>query len=358
MARPESFVDIPAINNAGTQAAFWIFRSLRATDNLVWNSGTFSLTVEGDRKRKTKKLLAASLRLRVSFAVNLRKPNLNQLTIFPSMLIEEEALRHWIDNFYGYGSWRARFWFIGYEEGGGEVPEEVAEKVNYFYETHDATTGGTLCDIRDVYKRVSIRWDGHKAGLFDNRREYRFGSHATQNGIWKNLIAFLYGYKKEELPDLLAYQKQTFASPSVQSEALIKLYPLPAPHSHAWYYSWLDLPQLTFLKSRPLYEEHVYQRRMETILSNISAYRPEVVLMYGMDNINKLKTSVQDFFDGAKFKMIKAIKRHIPQHHRVEVNGTTILITTQIPALKHNRFETGFDWEEFGKTVKSQQLHA
>ena len=106
------------------------------------------------------------------------------------MLIEEEALRHWIDNFYGYGAWRARFWFIGYEEGGGEVPEEVAEKVNYFYEKHDPTTGGTLCDIRELYKRVSIRRNGTKAGLFVNRYEYRFGSHATQNGIWKNLIAF------------------------------------------------------------------------------------------------------------------------------------------------------------------------
>ena len=273
------------------------------------------------------------------------------------MLIEEEALRHWIDNFYGYGSWSARFWFIGYEEGGGELPEEVAEKVNYFYKAHNAATRGTLCDIRDLYKHVSIRWDGPKAGLYGNRYEYRFGGNATQNGIWKNLIAFAHGYKNEELPDLLAYQKQTFALPSAESEALIPLYPLPAPHSHAWYYSWLDLPQLAFLKSRRLYEEHVYQRRMHTILSNVSAYRPELVLMYGMDNINKLKTSVHDFFDGTKFKMIKAIKRQIPQHHRAELNGTTMVITTQIPALRHNRIETGFDWKEYGKTVKSQQLH-
>ena len=35
------------------------------------------------------------------------------------MLIEENALKYWIDNFYGYGSWQAKFWFIGYEESGG-----------------------------------------------------------------------------------------------------------------------------------------------------------------------------------------------------------------------------------------------
>ena len=95
---------------------------------------------------------------------------------------------------------------------------------------------------------------------------------------------------------------------------------------------------------------------MHSILSNISTYKPEVVLMYGMDNINTLKKSVQDFFDGANFKMIKATKLQIPQHHRADLNGTTMLITTQIPALRHNRIETGFDWEEFGKRVKSEQI--
>lgn len=267
------------------------------------------------------------------------------------MLIEEKALEHWMDNFYGYGSWHARCWFIGHEEGGGEVPEEVAEKLNYFHKVH-AQTDGALCDIRELYKHVTIRWDDPKAGLFTNRYEYRFDSNAIQHGVWKNIIAFVHGYRNEKLPDFLTYQKQTFASPSGHNEALIQLYPLPGPHNHAWYYSWLDLPQLGFLKSRTLYQEHVYQRRMHTILSNISTYKPEVVLMYGMDNINKLKKSVQDFFDGAKFKMIKATKLQTPQHHRADLHGTTMLITTQIPALRHNRIETGFDWEEFGKRVK------
>ena len=277
------------------------------------------------------------------------------------MLIEENSLNHWINNFYGYGSWHARFWFIGYEEGGGDVPEEVAERVAYFHKVHVPTTDGSLCDIRELYKHVAVRWDGPKAGLFANRYEYRFDNNAIQNSIWKNLIAFEHGYKNEKLPDPLAYQKHTFASPSVHNEALILLYPLPSPHNHAWYYSWLDLPQLGFLKTRTLYQEHVYHDRMRSILSNISTYKPEVVLMYGMDNINTLKKSVQEFFKGTKFKMIKAtippedIGEKIPQHHRADLNGTTMLITTQIPALRHNRIETGFDWEEFGKRVKSEK---
>ena len=269
------------------------------------------------------------------------------------MLIKETELQHWIDNFYGYGSWKARIWFIGYEEGGGDLPEEVAEKFTYFYTTHPPGTGSSLCDIRELYRHVAIRWEGPKAGLFSNLYQYRFDNNAVLHGVWKNLIAFDHGYRNEALPDLLSYQKNSFVSPSAHAQALIKLYPLPGPHNHGWYYSWLDLPQLGFLKSRTLYEEHVYQHRINRILRNISEYKPEVVLMYGMNNINTLKKSVQEFFQGAKFKMVNATKRQIPQHHRTEFNGTTLFITTQIPALRHNRVETGFDWYAFGKMANS-----
>jgi hypothetical protein len=269
------------------------------------------------------------------------------------MLIEERALQHWIDHFYGYGSWDARIWFIGYEEGGGDLPEEVAEKLHYFNSEHAAATEATLCDIRALYRHVAFTVEGPKAGLFANLYDYRFDGNAIQHGAWKNLIAFAHAYRNEELPDLLAYQKSSFALPSAHREALIRLYPLPSPHNHAWYYSWLDLPHVGFLKSRALYQAHVYQRRMDSILHNIRAYKPEVVVMYGMNNIQALKKSVQEVFNAAKFKMVPAIKQQIPQHHRADLNGTVLLITTQLPTLRHNRIETGFDWQAFGRAARS-----
>lgn len=168
------------------------------------------------------------------------------------MLIEEKPLTCWIDNFYGYGSWQARFWFVGYEESGGDAPEEVAEKINYFY--NQRVTSATLCDIRELYRQVAFRIDGPRAEKFATFHDHRFGHHATLHGAWKNIIAFVHGYQSKALPDLLAYQKTNFA---LRNEALIQLYPLPA-HNHAWYYAWLDLPQLPFLKSRTLYQDHLY----------------------------------------------------------------------------------------------------
>src|SRR4051812_8937149 len=126
------------------------------------------------------------------------------------MLIEEKPLLHWINNFYGYGSWKAPFWFVAHEEGGGELPEEVADKINYFQQAH-SKPDGELADIRELYKHVAFRYEGPKAGTFNNMHEYRFDRNAIQHGVWKNLIAFVHGYKNKDAPDMLAYQKRNFS---------------------------------------------------------------------------------------------------------------------------------------------------
>ncbi len=267
------------------------------------------------------------------------------------MLINQQSLDHWMDHFYGYGSWDAAIWFIAYEEAGGDLPEEVAERLDFFNNAHPDSTQPTLCDIRALYRHVRFRAEGPRSAKFDTLHDYRFGENAILHGIWKNLIAFGHGFRNEDLPDLLTYQKSTFASGSAKREALIRLYPLPSPHAHAWYYSWLDLPRSPFLKSRTAYEEHAYARRVGSILSQIAAHRPRLVLMYGMSDINQLKASVQSQFPGTRFQTVKSIKHRIPQHHRATLGTTTVLITTQTPALRHNRIETGFDWQELGKTV-------
>jgi hypothetical protein len=71
-----------------------------------------------------------------------------------------------------------------------------------------------------------------------------------------------------------------------------------------------------------------------------------------MNNINDLKQSVSQFFTDVKFTQQKAIPQQIPQYHRAELKNTTLLVTTQVPTLRHNRIETGYDWLEFGKRVK------
>jgi hypothetical protein len=268
------------------------------------------------------------------------------------MLINERPLRHWIDHFYGYGSWQSPVWFVGYEEGGGDLPEEVAEKLNYFQQVHGNATHATLCDIRELYRQIAFRIEGPRGEKYQTLFDHRFGSKAVLHGGWKNLIAFAHGYSGKKLPELLAYQQRHFADGSTGSEAMIPFYPLPSSHNHAWYYAWLDQPHFPFLKTRTQYEKHVYPQRIQTLLNNIQEHQPSLVLLYGMNNINDLKQSVSQFFTDVKFTQQKAIPQQIPQYHRAELKNTTLLVTTQVPTLRHNRIETGYDWLEFGKRVK------
>jgi hypothetical protein len=269
------------------------------------------------------------------------------------MLIDEKALKHWIDHFYGYGSWDAKVWFIGYEEHGGETPEEVSEMVGYFSKAHSGASEPTLCDIREMHRHRSFRREGRKSDLYNNHFQYRFDTNAVLHGTWKNMTAFVHALKNEKTFDVYSYQKELFAS-AESNEALIELYPLPSPHKHTWYYNWLDVPRLPFLRSRKLYQDHLYERRMNTILSNITTYRPEVVLMYGMDNINNLKTSIANFFN-VRCRLVQASSNKIPQHHIAEIGDTKMIITTQIPALRHNRQSSAFDWWAFGETIRTKK---
>lgn len=264
------------------------------------------------------------------------------------MRIKPHTLQHWIENFYGYGSWNAPVWFVSHEEGGGEFPEDVAEKLDYFYAHHREST---LCDIRELYRHLTFRYEGPKAALYDTHYAYRFGPDAVQNYFWKNLTAFASAFRNEAIPDTLLYQRQSFASSALRREALIRLFPLPAAHNHAWYYNWLDLPEFPFLKSRSTYEQALFDKRIQTILSKIREYNPSLVLMYGMSNINMLKASVANFFPETVFRSVKAVRQHTPQHHLARLTHTTLVITTQIPGLRHNRVETGFDWYAFGKML-------
>lgn len=266
------------------------------------------------------------------------------------MIIDESSLQYWIDHFYGYGDWNANIWFVGYEEGGGELPEEVAEKLNYFSAVHAASSRAELCEIRDLYRHVTYRDNGPKGKAFGSLFDYRFGTDGMLHGAWKNLIAFAHGFRQEDPPDLLTYQKNYFLR---EREAMVQLYPLPSPHSHAWYYSWQVVSEpLAYIRNRERYEKHVFPRRIETIIDQILKHKPALVLMYGMNNIDAIKESFGRVYP-ARFKMVKAIKLQLPQHHVAAIGDTRLLITTQVPTLRHNRAETGFNWYYFGTLVRS-----
>lgn len=60
-----------------------------------------------------------------------------------------EAVNHYFQHFYGYGSWDAKYWFVGLEEGSGtkgENPKIFKKKCIKFYKNNSKNE--ILLDMR------------------------------------------------------------------------------------------------------------------------------------------------------------------------------------------------------------------
>lgn len=285
--------------------------------------------------------------LRSSFRIQ-ESPNRNVKRM------QQNLLQHWIDSFYGYGSWSAPHWYISYEEDGGDTPEEVAEKIEFFGKRQ--SVGDDLVDIRELYKVCTIPWDSNRLASLETLFDLRFGQQANSSTVWRNLSAFGHAWENEKFTDELEYQRHQFARKDRGREAWLKLYPLPA-HSHAWYYAWLELPDLPFLKTRVTYEDHLFRTRLTKFVEGIRQYRPRLVLMYGMNNIQAIRQFIIASFPGTRFGSVKSTKLKIPSHHYTTIGNTMLVVTTQIPALRHQRVETGFDWAAFGSQLRVATRH-
>jgi hypothetical protein len=44
-------------------------------------------------------------------------------------MIDDILLEEFINNFYGYGNYHGKYWFIGMEEGGGNSIEEINRRL-------------------------------------------------------------------------------------------------------------------------------------------------------------------------------------------------------------------------------------
>jgi len=194
------------------------------------------------------------------------------------MPLNSAKLQHWIDNFYGYGSWDAPVWFIGYEEGGGAY-SEVEDKLNYFYKPGNQNNG--LSDVKNMHHAIPS-----SKNPTVNLGNLYFGSKPKRQPTWARLNKFLEGYHQLPIPQP---NKFINANPFAKS-ALIELFPLP--HSKVngkWEYasnSWVNHSHFTnssgqqWLLNRSSYESNVKQSRVINICNQYNKSNPEVVLCY------------------------------------------------------------------------------
>src|SRR5713226_7016665 len=76
-----------------------------------------------------------------------------------STMFDDQLLTAFINHFYGYGNYDAKYWFVGMEEGGGNDFTEIVKRINAW----DSRGRKELEDVAEYHKAIGI------TRLFDER---------------------------------------------------------------------------------------------------------------------------------------------------------------------------------------------
>ena len=187
-----------------------------------------------------------------------------------------DALKKYIENFYGYGNLDSNYWFIGIEEGATYTKEQIEEKIHGWVEKgcleiDDCNGHYRLCR-QELYKR----W-------LDKSKEVELQT------TWKQEIrVFFYATKYQEFFDngfnenvIANYQKNKFGKLDGDM-AIIELLPLPNQNVNKWAYDDIGCEvELPYLKSRKKYELHIEKDRIKWFKDKIYQCKPRNVIFVG-----------------------------------------------------------------------------
>ncbi len=151
---------------------------------------------------------------------------------------------HYFGNFYGYGSWDGKFWFIGLEEGTGENKKTIF--VNKCKKLSKCYNGSRekLLDIYDFQGKSDFKSYGKTGNYpyyFEECKWFENSSTPFIHNTWKPLIQILLCVKGLSTTppsdsDILEYQRTCLGRLNAD-HALIELLPIPLYSSAKSHYN-------------------------------------------------------------------------------------------------------------------------
>ncbi|MCX6045991.1 MAG: hypothetical protein NT075_12850 [Chloroflexi bacterium] len=252
--------------------------------------------------------------------------------------LKDEILLRRMDEFFGYGRYDSKYWFIGMEEGGGNSIEEVEQRLTQWL----ALGASELVDNYKFHKAL----DSFKSrgGVIQqgSYAEYFEGNIKTQP-TWRKLIRMLLNiedpsrtYEKEAIKD---YQAHSWGQ-STSNNCLLDVFPLPSPDVSRWEYdAWSELD---FLRTRESYKSALRVKRVAAIRNRIVEYAPKVVTFYsfGSEYIR-----MWEELSGCKFEENMRVPIYDKFYAFFQRVGKTLFIVTGQPAyIRSNEY-----WDNVGK---------
>lgn len=178
-------------------------------------------------------------------------------------MINPDALRAFMQGFYGYGSYDAKYWFVGLEEGGASSVVDLAKRIAAWRRLGSAETE----DLYEFHREIGFTgW---------------FGASPKRQATWARLvqIVLMAEGRRCDAQDIVRYQADHLGradGETLLSEAL----PLPAKNVTTWYADGLGLPEL---RSRREYTRVIRSPRIAHLKQRISEKQPRAVIFYGAE---------------------------------------------------------------------------
>jgi hypothetical protein len=176
--------------------------------------------------------------------------------------LADPVIVSYIKNFYGHGSYQAKYWFIGMEFGGGSSPEEIEDRIQGWYDRGSK-------ELEDV-----VNPDGTGGGPW-------FRGEIPLQPTWAKLIRVILSAEGQapQTEDIRTYQRNRLGRVG-GLDCLLELFPLPSPGLNQWKF-YPQYSQLPYLRERAAYTRHVGPLRVAHLRQRIAEHRPANVIFYG-----------------------------------------------------------------------------
>lgn len=178
------------------------------------------------------------------------------------MKIDEHLLAKYLENFVGFGSYDADFWFIGMEQGGGHDLGDLKRRLDAWH----ALGEEEVVDLGRYCERLNeTRWHGPGAKI--------------QPTLGKMVRVVLGARGGDASANAVrSYQAERLGR-SGRETLVAELFPLPSRSVGHWIYS--GLTALPYLRSRETYLAELRPKRIKLLRDRIDRHAPRAVVLLG-----------------------------------------------------------------------------
>ena len=158
-------------------------------------------------------------------------------------MLNDQILAAFMESFYGYGNYQARFWFIGMEEGGGETIADISKRLKAW----DERGRNELEDVAGFHKDIGIN--------------HLFNKHPELQPTWKQLIRIVLTATEQgnDTESIRTYQEKLLGRTDGDT-CMLELFPLPSPNTSTWLYG--DNSSISYLTDRKTYRKRLANLRI------------------------------------------------------------------------------------------------